>query len=446
MDGMLSQEEINALLAGASGSGDSSTTDSSADNNAQNAAGQEDNNNTPSAQNEQQFVLSDSEKDAVGEISNISMGTAATTLSSLLNQKVNITTPTVEVSTWDELSVKYDRPCVMLQISYKEGIDGNNVLILKERDVKIITDLMMGGAGQVDDDEPLSELHLSAIGEAMNQMMGSAATSMSSMFNRKIDISPPIANMVETYSDSTDDLPPFLKGQFVMVAFKMQIGDLIDSEIMQLYPIEFAKELLNLFAPELNGSSSANAESQPTQPEPVPQPTPASQPTPAPQPAPASQPASASAAPQPDMSAQAPQGMPYGYPQMGMPYGYPPMQGQPMAYGYPPMQGQSAVPQQDVNVAPAAFQPFAGDVNALSQKENIDLIMDVPLDVTVELGRTKKSIKDILEFAPGTIVELNKIAGEAIDVLVNGKYVAKGEVVVIEESFGVRITEIIKEQ
>ena len=422
MDGMLSQEEINALLAGASGSGDSSTTDSSADNNAQNAAGQEDNNNTPSAQNEQQFVLSDSEKDAVGEISNISMGTAATTLSSLLNQKVNITTPTVEVSTWDELSVKYDRPCVMLQISYKEGIDGNNVLILKERDVKIITDLMMGGTGQVDDDEPLSELHLSAIGEAMNQMMGSAATSMSSMFNRKIDISPPIANMVETYSDSTDDLPPFLKGQFVMVAFKMQIVDLIDSEIMQLYPIEFAKELLNLFTPELNGSSSANVESQPAQPEPVPQPTPAPQPAPAP------------AAPQPDMSAQAPQGMPYGYPQMGMPY------------GYPPMQGQSAVPQQDVNVAPAAFQPFAGDVNALSQKENIDLIMDVPLDVTVELGRTKKSIKDILEFAPGTIVELNKIAGEAIDVLVNGKYVAKGEVVVIEESFGVRITEIIKEQ
>lgn len=434
MDGMLSQEEINALLAGASGSGDSSATDSSADNNAQNAAGQEDNNNTPSAQNEQQFVLSDSEKDAVGEISNISMGTAATTLSSLLNQKVNITTPTVEVSTWDELSVKYDRPCVMLQISYKEGIDGNNVLILKERDVKIITDLMMGGTGQVDDDEPLSELHLSAIGEAMNQMMGSAATSMSSMFNRKIDISPPIANMVETYSDSTDDLPLFLKGQFVMVAFKMQIGDLIDSEIMQLYPIEFAKELLNLFTPELNGSSSANVESQPAQPAPVPQPTPAPQPAPAP------------AAPQPDMSAQAPQGMPYGYPQMGMPYGYPPMQGQPMAYGYPPMQGQSAVPQQDVNVAPAAFQPFAGDVNALSQKENIDLIMDVPLDVTVELGRTKKSIKDILEFAPGTIVELNKIAGEAIDVLVNGKYVAKGEVVVIEESFGVRITEIIKEQ
>lgn len=422
MDGMLSQDEINALLSGMNTGGDDTSDSSTATT------------TIPEDNTDGGFTLTESEKDAVGEISNISMGTAATTLSSLLSQKVNITTPKVEVATWDDLSSKYDRPCVMLQISYKEGIDGNNVLILKERDVKIITDLMMGGTGQVDDDEPLSELHLSAIGEAMNQMMGSAATSMSSMFNRKIDISPPIANMVETYSDSTDDLPPFLKGQFVMVAFKMQIGDLIDSEIMQLYPIEFAKELLNLFTPELNGSSSANVESQPAQPEPVPQPTPAPQPAPAP------------AAPQPDMSAQAPQGMPYGYPQMGMPYGYPPMQGQPMAYGYPPMQGQSAVPQQDVNVAPAAFQPFAGDVNALSQKENIDLIMDVPLDVTVELGRTKKSIKDILEFAPGTIVELNKIAGEAIDVLVNGKYVAKGEVVVIEESFGVRITEIIKEQ
>ena len=416
MDGMLTQEEIDALTGG--NNSDSSTQQAS----------------------DISESLTDAERDAVGEIANINMGTAATTLSTLLNNKVTITTPRVSYVTLNELSAQYDRPCVFIHISYISGIDGNNILILKEHDVKVITDLMMGGTGQVDDDEPLSELHLSAIGEAMNQMMGSAATSMSSMFNRKIDISPPIANMVETYSDSTDDLPPFLKGQFVMVAFKMQIGDLIDSEIMQLYPIEFAKELLNLFTPELNGSSSANVESQPAQPEPVPQPTPASQPTPAPQPAPAP------AAPQPDMSAQAPQGMPYGYPQMGMPYGYPPMQGQPMAYGYPPMQGQSAVPQQDVNVAPAAFQPFAGDVNALSQKENIDLIMDVPLDVTVELGRTKKSIKDILEFAPGTIVELNKIAGEAIDVLVNGKYVAKGEVVVIEESFGVRITEIIKEQ
>ena len=411
MDGMLSQDEINALLSGMnSGSGDTSTAE------ADSASSSDDG-----------FSLSATEKDAVGEISNISMGTAATTLSSLLNQKVNITTPSVSVSDWDDISTMYDRPCVMMQISYKEGIDGNNVLILREDDVKIITDLMMGGPGKAND-EPLSELHLSAIGEAMNQMMGSAATSMSSMFNRKIDISPPVANVIDAYSESVDNLPAFLNGSFVKVSFKMQIGDLIDSEMMQLYPIEFAKELIELFMP--SGGSA----------QPAPQPAPAAQSAPQPAPQTASQPAP-QPAPAQDMGAAqgmpygGAQGMPYGYPPQGMPYPYPP---QGMPYGYPP--------QQDVNVSPAAFQPFSGNLSALTQKENIDLIMDVPLEVTVELGRTQKSIKDILEFAPGTIVELNKIAGEAIDVLVNGKYVAKGEVVVIEESFGVRITEIIKDK
>ena len=408
MDGMLSQEEINALLNGMGG--EDAAQDTAAD--------------TAAPQTED-FTLADSDKDAVGEISNISMGTAATTLSSLLNQKVNITTPKVSVSSWDDLAERYDRPCVMMQISYKEGIDGNNVLILKENDVKIITDLMMGGAGEVDDSEPLSELHLSAIGEAMNQMMGSAATSMSSMFNRKIDISPPTANVIETYSDtSMDTIPDFLKNKFVLVAFRMQIGDLIESEIMQLYPIDFAKELLKMFtapddgtvAPQVGGGTASSAASAE-----VPS---AAQQMSAPQPAPVPQPA---------------QPMGYGQPMQQMPpMGY----GQPMGYAQP----AGYAPQPNVNVQPATFQPFSGDLNAITQQENIDLIKDVPLEVTVELGRTSKSIKDILEFAPGTIVELNKIAGEPIDILVNGKNVAKGEVVVIEESFGVRITEIIKDR
>lgn len=416
MDGMLSQEEINALLNGMGG--EDAAQDTAADTVADTAA------DTAAPQTED-FTLADSDKDAVGEISNISMGTAATTLSSLLNQKVNITTPKVSVSSWDDLAERYDRPCVMMQISYKEGIDGNNVLILKENDVKIITDLMMGGVGEVDDSEPLSELHLSAIGEAMNQMMGSAATSMSSMFNRKIDISPPTANVIETYSDtSMDTIPDFLKNKFVLVAFRMQIGDLIDSEIMQLYPIDFAKELLKMFtapddgtvAPQVGGGTASSAASAE-----VPS---AAQQMSAPQPAPVPQQA---------------QPMGYGQPMQQMPpMGY----GQPMGYAQP----AGYAPQPNVNVQPATFQPFSGDLNAITQQENIDLIKDVPLEVTVELGRTSKSIKDILEFAPGTIVELNKIAGEPIDILVNGKNVAKGEVVVIEESFGVRITEIIKDR
>lgn len=437
MDGMLSQDEINALLNGMS-------ADDSADNETSETP-QESNesasDNTPNTDKPE--ALSDTEKDAVGEISNISMGTAATTLSSLLNQKVNITTPRVEVADWDKLSRKYDRPCVMLQIRYKEGIDGNNVLILKERDVKIITDLMMGGTGNVDDGEELTDLHLSAIGEAMNQMMGSAATSLSSMFNRKIDISPPIANIVETYNEMDETLPQFLNDNFVIVAFKMQIGDLIDSEIMQLYPIDFAKELLTMFSIDQEAqsdNSSASTEPTPAEQTAAPQPQAAT----APQAATVPQAATAPQQPMPDMSQQGmmQQGMmQQGMPMQGMPYGYGmPMQGMPYGYGMPMQQA----PVKDVNVSPASFQPFQADVNPLVQQENIDLIMDVPLEVTVELGRVSKSIKDILDFAPGTIVELNKIAGEAVDVLVNGKYVAKGEVVVIEENFGVRITEIIK--
>ena len=411
MDGMLSQEEINALLAGAN-------VDGLAD---ANTDGEE--------------TLTDEQKDAIGEISNISMGTAATTLSTLLNQTVNITTPKVTYMNWQELADSYDKPCVFLQISYTSGLEGNNVLVLKERDVKIITDLMMGGPGNVSD-EPIGELHLSAIGEAMNQMMGSAATSMSSMLGKKIDISPPVANLVDLNDNNKKDIPEFLEKRFVKVSFRMTIGTLIDSEIMQLYPFDFARHLYETFMHDaVSGMTTSTKEAQPEQQasEPAPQPQPVQQPTPQPQPVqrPAPQPQPVQQpAPQPQQMAGAvpPQG-----------YAMPPQ-----GYAMPP-QGY-AMPSQNyenVNVQPASFQPFTGG-NALPGHENIDLIMDVPLEVTVELGRTTKSIKEILEFAPGTIVELNKIAGEPIDVLVNGKYVAKGEVVVIEESFGVKITEIVK--
>ncbi len=426
--GMLSQEEINALLAGADkGSGDSS---SAADSAADSAA----------ASDDEQF-LTEEQKDAIGEISNISMGSAATTLGMLLNQTVTITTPNVSYVSWDELADSYDRPCVFLQIKYVEGLDGNNVLVLKENDVKIITDLMMGGPG-VASDEPITELHLSAIGEAMNQMMGSASTSMSSMLNKKIDISPPIAEVVDlNESMSTGRLPEFLKTKFVKVSFKMLIGDLIDSEIMQLYPFEFAKSLYEIFGMHSDSESTSTAasteQSAPAQPAPTPAPAPqpmGQAPAGAPQYAPQDM---ANPYAQPGMNPYAQPGMnPYaqpmgGYMQPAMPYPQPQVMG-----GYQP--------QSMPNVQPASFQPFTGNVSAGSQPENIGLIMDVPLEVTVELGRTKKSIKEILDFAPGTIVELNKIAGEPVDVLVNGKYVAKGEVVVIEESFGIKITEIIK--
>ena len=235
MDGMLSQEEINALLSGMD-------TDSTSGNTDDTSNGNED-------------FLTDIEKDTVGEISNISMGTAATTLSSLVNQKVNISIPVVSYAKWADLVESYDRPCVFLQIKYKEGLDGNNILILKENDVKIIADLMMGGDGTNTEGER-GDLHLSAICEAMNQMMGSAATSLSSMLNMKIDISPPTASLVDL-NDQLDEyeISEFLSEGFVRNSFKMTIGDLVDSEIMQLFPVEFAKNLCRRFESGSDNSS-----------------------------------------------------------------------------------------------------------------------------------------------------------------------------------------------
>lgn len=385
MDGMLSQEEIDALT------GDSPAGAAGTDGEA----------------------LSDAERDAVGEIANINMGTAATTLSTLLNNKVTITTPRVSYVTVSELSKQYDRPCVFIHISYIEGIDGNNVLILKESDVKIITDLMMGGDGTNIDGE-LTELHLSAISEAMNQMMGSAATSLSSMLEKKVDISPPTASLVDL-NDTIEDtmIANFLEDQIIQVAFDMKIGDLVDSQIMQLYPFDFARELYNRFIGDKESEAAADSAAAAPAPE-------AAQ-------APAQQPAMG--------MGTAPQAAPQMQPQMGVPQMDPNMM---------QMQQPYMMPVQNVNVQPAQFQPFNAGISPLLQQENIDLIMDVPLEVTVELGRSNKSIKEILDFAPGTIIELNKLAGEPVDVLVNGKFVAKGEVVVIEENFGIRLVEIAK--
>lgn len=419
--GMLSQDEINALLSGMDLSSNSGNSEASGD----------------SASADPGELLTDVEKDAIGEVANISMGSSATTLYSLVNQKVNITTPVVTIAKWDSVLAEYERPCVFIQIKYTAGLDGNNILVLKEHDVKVITDLMMGGDG-TNTDGDLGELHLSAISEAMNQMMGAAATSLSTMLGKKIDISPPEASLIDlTQFKKPEDIAEFLTGNFVRIAFRMQIGDdLVDSMIMQLYPIKFAKSLYDTFI----GSQTGEPE-----PAPAPEPTPTPEPTPMPQAGMNQQGMPQTGMPQTGMPGAMPQmgmnpqmmGMTGGYPQMGMSGGAPPMMQN-------PQMGMQGNPPQMPNVQPAQFQSFSGSYPTPQTPENIGLIMDVPLEVTVELGRTQKSISDILDFAPGTIIELDKIAGEPIDILVNGKFVAKGEVVVVEESFGVRVTEIIK--
>ncbi|MDA3845008.1 MAG: flagellar motor switch phosphatase FliY [Vallitaleaceae bacterium] len=397
MDEMLSQEEINALLKG-----------------------MDDDDDEPISS----ISLTADEKDAIGEVSNISMGTAATTLSSLVNNKVTITTPKVEVTTWDKVMSDFDNAFVAIQIEYKDGLDGANLLMLKEPDVKIIADLMMGGDGSNFEGE-LTELHLSAISEAMNQMIGSAATSMSSLFKKKIDIAPPVSTYIENKAFiEPSELADFASGDFIKVSFSMQIGDLIDSEMMQLYPMKFAKSIYESFSETTKGVNKEEVDTETNK---------------------ADQ--NQQGMNQQGMNQQGmnEQGMnQQGMNQQGM--NQQGMNQQGMNQQGMNQQGMQGNINQfrNIDVQQAQFQNLSIE-SIIQQKENINLIMDVPLEVTVELGRTHKSIKDILEFAPGTIIELTKLAGEPIDVLVNGKIVAKGEVVVIDENFGIRITDIIKE-
>ena len=470
MDGMLSQDEINALLQGMdlsdtadSGASPETPQDSSSAENTDNAYVKD---VAPTVGDEEE--LTDVEKDAIGEVANISMGSSATTLYSLVNRKVNITTPVVTLATWKTLLDSYEKPCVFIQIKYTKGLDGTNILVLKEHDVKVITDLMMGGDGTNTEGE-LGELHLSAISEAMNQMMGAAATSLSTLLQTVIDISPPESSLFDlTEVKDGKEISPFLGGTFVKISFRMQIDDLVDSTIMQLYPIDFARKLVETFINTQMANIDEVTEKKPEQPE---NDTTAQIPAPGTDNQTQMNNTNLNGMNQMgnmgmnDMNQMNNMGM-NGMNQMGSmgmngmnqmgnmgmngmnQMGNMGMNGMNqmgnMGMNGMNQMGMMGMPGQNVNVQPAQFQSFSNDNMGTTGQENIGLIKDVPLEVTVELGRTTKSISDILDFSPGTIIELDRIAGEPIDVLVNGKFVAKGEVVVIEESFGVRITEIIK--
>ncbi len=346
-------------------------------------------------------TLDDMQTDAIGEIGNISMGTAATTLSQVINRRVYITTPKVEILSINSLSNRLQVPYVLVTVGYRHGLMGNNLLMLKEDDVRIITDLMMGGEGE-NNGEPLGELHLSAISEAMNQMMGSASTSMSDMLHKPIDITPPSAMVARLGDEQVMGL--FDDSAIVVnVSFDMTIEGLINSEIMQLMPVSFARELVDsLVNPQQAKAAPAPKAPAPAA-QPVYQPAPQAAPTPAPQPA--HQPAFA-------------------------------------AEGY--AAAPAPAPRPVVDAKPVQFRSFDGDSPAVRpMDDSINLIIDVPMQVTIELGKCRKTVKEILDFNTGTILILDKMAGEPVEVVVNDKLIAKGEVIQIDDNYGVRITEIL---
>ncbi len=377
-EGLVSKEEMDALLA-------------------QNSGG-------AGAPQGQANELTAEERDAIGEIGNISLGSAATALSTLLNRKVGITTPTVKMTSLEAVITNNPQFFVTVEVQYTKGLSGMNIFVLKPQDAAIIGDLMMGGDGR-NVGEEMSELQLSAVGEAMNQMMGSMATAIASMMNKRIDISPPITRLLDFSKDKEELLKLGTGEKLIMVSFHLSVQNIVESEFFQLIPAKFSKDMVNALyetATTMPGEveMAATAAAMPAAPKEAPAPS-------------------------------APRG------------GAIPAFAQPAGPKVAGAAGQ-AVPQHsgEVFVQPAQFASFA-PLDIPVQTQNLNLLLDVALGVTVELGRTKMMIKDILELGKGSIVELEKLAGEPIDILVNGKLIAKGEVVVIDENFAVKITDIV---
>ncbi|CAM3142089.1 flagellar motor switch phosphatase FliY [Paenibacillus lupini] len=373
--------------------------------------------------------LSSIEQDALGEIGNITFGSAATALSTLLGKKVDITTPQVTFIKREDLANEFPKPHVAVSVQYVDGFQGINSLVIKTKDAQVIADLMLGGEGDITLEE-LNEIHISAVQEAMNQMMGSSATSMSTIFNRFVNISPPGIDILDVDSgDGMGQLPP--EDVFIKISFRLMIGDLIDSTIMQLLPVPFAKQMVAILMGDVESEIAAPAPAPTPAPVATPAPAAAVAPTPAPQQAYQDpyQPAPAAAASQ--------YNQPYNPYQQSAGFDLPLQPQGPQTYGH--------TASRNVNVQPVQFANFNQAPYVHTDETNLNLLLDIPLKVTVELGRTQKQIKDILELSQGSIIELDKLAGEPVDILVNNKLIAKGEVVVIDENFGVRVTDIVSQ-
>lgn len=373
-DGMLSQDEINALLNMDDTEGD---------------IVEETSIETP--------VLTDIEQDTLGEIGNISFGSSATTLATLLNQKVEITTPTVSFIKRNQLEDEFPIPHVGVEVKFTEGFQADNLFILKSNDAFVIADLMLGGDGQGDNYE-LNEIYMSAIQEAMNQMMGTAATSMSTIFSKRVDISPPSTIMLDVTEESSHQYIPN-EDILIKVSFQLKIGNLVDSNIMQLLTPSFAKQMVN----DLLNPSTPEVQSKPIAREPVKQ-------------------------EEKEVVSMN---------QQKVEYDVKPESRQPQNIGEPT--------QANASVQTAQFSSFDEIELPQTERRNLDMLLDIPLQVTVELGRTRRAVQDILELSSGSIIELDKLAGEPVDIHVNNKLIAQGEVVVIDENFGVRVTEIISQ-
>ena len=430
--------------------------------------------------------------DAIGEAMNISLGSSATAVSNMLDHRVDITTPTVQVINAEDFSLGRIEPAIGVEIKYVCGLEGSNIMMLKRSDVKAIVDILLG-TETPDEEFQLDELSVSVVCEVMNQMMGAASTALSDLLGRMVNISTPESFELLDLDKVREEHFPVRTGPIVVVSFQLSIEGVVESEFMNVMSVELARELITgmgLDADAESGGAPAAAPAPAPAPDPAPAPSASSGGTmsqeeiermlagggdAAPVPAPAASSggtmsqeeiermlaggADAAPAPAPALAPQpapaAAQQPPAGYPPAGYPpypqpsapqqggYPYPPY---PPYYMYPPQQPapQPAEPKV-INTQKPKMEPLTPD-NRLSQeqKENLHLIKGVTLEVAVEIGRTRRKIQDIIAFSKGSLVVLDKLAGEPVDLLVNGQCIARGDVVVIDDNFGIRITEILQ--
>jgi flagellar motor switch protein FliN/FliY len=398
----LSQDEIDALM------NDQEDEETAAENE---AGGPND------------FDLNSEEIDVIGEVNNIAMGSSATALSTLLDEKVDITTPEVDVMTFQQLIEEYDRPCVLVKVEYVEGIEGLSLLVIDSEDAAVIADLMMGGDGlEGMDQEMLNEISISAVGEAMNQMMGAASTAMSNILDELVNISPPTAEFIDlddVIEEGRDWFDPNEKT--VVTSFKLKVGDVIDSSFKQISSYNFVKNLTDSLLHGNTGLMDNTIDEEEIEEE-------------------VKEEVDTTvkeeyqeAAPQKAQSSKVDRSSSEMH-KSGAQQSAPQQRREP--------QNRNIEREEKVDVQSAQFPEF-NESTTQPLPNNMELIKDVPLEVTVRLGKTVMKIRDILDLGDGSIIELDKLAGEPVDLLVNGKLVAKGEVVVIDENFGFRVKDII---
>ena len=433
------------------------------------------------------------EIDAIGEIMNISLGASATAVSTMLGTTVNITTPVVKVLGGHEFEFKKLEPAVGVEISYVEGLEGSNVMMFSRNDVRIIVGMLMGC--EIPDEEfELDEINRSAICEVMNQMMGSSATALSEFLGVAVNISTPISFEIEDETSFRKKYFP-TEANKVVVRFSLEVEGKLKSEFLNIMSVELAKRLLEPFASTF-GQMEETAEGM----EPKPQESKPQEPT---QPEEKlsqeeiqrmmqksqepSQPEAKLSQEEIQRMVQESQEPLRPEPKLAQEEIHRTVQEQPAPVRQPaqPQPIYNTVPQPVYQAAPdpmmlqllnqmqqsqmqmmemmhdmktrekarssepSVIRPInpsslgEGAKEGVEEHANREMLMKVPLEISVEIGRTKKLVKDILEFTQGSLVVLDKMAGEQADLYVNGQCIGRGDIVVVEDNFGIRITEIV---